>query len=518
MVKQYLVRYWGVIVLVALSAILRLYRVQYPLADWHSWRQADTASVTREYVKHGINVLVPRFHDLSNIPAGLDNPEGYRMVEFPFVNAALALLLRAFPQLDLVTTSRVASVIVSAATAGLLFLLISRQFGQTMGWLVGLSFALNPYHIFYGRVILPEPYMVFFLIAFWWSWYQWLNKHQLFWWLTSTISLMLGLLLKPFVAFALPVVVAQTIVTLWQQASISKKQQILTKILWRSEWLVLLISWIIAFIPLVWWRHWIEQYPSGVPANDWLFNGNGIRWRPAWFRWLGYERGVKLFLGYVGVLPFLVAIFMSSKTILNFFASWFKRQKLPTYHEPTAIAALILSWWTAVGVYSSVIATGNVQHDYYQNFFIPAVSLTLGFGYFTLIQLIYKHAPKGLGRIGLFGIVAGIALGQWVGSWQLIKGNFNVNHWEYVHAGQAVDALIPADARVIAPAMGDTQFLFQTNRTGWPIGFGIEAKQALGATHYVSTSQDDETTKLMKQYSIVKQTPEFVILDLKKPL
>ena len=73
---------------------LRLYRLHYPLLDWHSWRQADTASVTREYVKaKRVDLLQPRYHDLSNIPSGRPNPEGYRMVEFPIINGIIAQFL-----------------------------------------------------------------------------------------------------------------------------------------------------------------------------------------------------------------------------------------------------------------------------------------------------------------------------------------------------------------------------------------------------------------------------------------
>jgi len=34
--------------------VTRLYKVNSPIADWHSWRQADTASVTKIYVEEGI--------------------------------------------------------------------------------------------------------------------------------------------------------------------------------------------------------------------------------------------------------------------------------------------------------------------------------------------------------------------------------------------------------------------------------------------------------------------------------
>ena len=89
-----------------LAFILRLYRINNPVGDWHAFRQADTASVTREYVKApSIDLLRPQYHDLGNIQSGLDNLDGYRMVEFPLVNAVLAWILRNVPSLDLVITS-----------------------------------------------------------------------------------------------------------------------------------------------------------------------------------------------------------------------------------------------------------------------------------------------------------------------------------------------------------------------------------------------------------------------------
>ena len=92
-----------------------------------------------------------------------------------------------------------------------------------------------------------------------------------------------------------------------------------------------------------------------------------------------------------------------------------------------------------------------------------------------------------------------------------------MNHWEYIHAGEAVDRLTPLDAKIIAPAFGDTQFLYQTNRIGWPIGMDIPDKINRGATFYVTTTLDDEAHELMAQYQILAQTPEYVIIDLRQP-
>jgi hypothetical protein len=96
-----------------------------------------------------------------------------------------------------------------------------------------------------------------------------------------------------------------------------------------------------------------------------------------------------------------------------------------------------------------------------------------------------------------------------------IAGYYNVNHWEYIKAGQAVDQLVDQDALVIAPAMGDTQFLFQTNRRGWPIGFEIEDKINKGADIYVSSSYDWEAKELEEKYEVLTHSDDYIIIDLK---
>src|SRR5258708_4323903 len=110
------------LVLVSLAA--RLYKLNTPLADWHSWRQADTVSVSREYFKHQYSFLLPHYHDLSDIPNGLNNIEGYRMVEFPVVNWAIAQVMLPFPQANIVVVSRLFSIFFSLITVGSLYVLV----------------------------------------------------------------------------------------------------------------------------------------------------------------------------------------------------------------------------------------------------------------------------------------------------------------------------------------------------------------------------------------------------------
>ena len=88
--------YFLLSIILLLGFGVRLYKIGNPVADWHSWRQADTAAVSRNYINSGINFLYPTFDDVSSIQSGKDNPTGIRMVEFPIYNALHTVLYKVF--------------------------------------------------------------------------------------------------------------------------------------------------------------------------------------------------------------------------------------------------------------------------------------------------------------------------------------------------------------------------------------------------------------------------------------
>lgn len=471
--RNFWLKYRWLILIVILALVVRLYKVTNPVADWHSFRQADTASVTREYVKNGINLLQPEYQDLSNIQSGQPNLEGYRMVEFPFVNAGVAAIVMVTGA-NLEITSRLVSIAFSLIGLVSLFFLVKEFSDKRVAYLAALCFALLPFNIYYSRAIMPEPAMLGLSLLSLTTFAFWLQRRHWGWGLASWLALVGALLLKPFVLFIAPVYAAIAVYAYRKQV-------------WK-HWELALYA-ITSVIPLYWWRDWIAQFPAGIPASDWLFNSNGIRLRPAWFRWLGWERLTKLWLGYVGVvlLP------------LNLF--WW-RSDLFIYG----------AWWIGILTYFVVIATGNVQHDYYQVLAVPIVCITLARGAMVAFDFLRKRLlvwPAG-------GVVAILLVVAWVLAWQQVKGYFNVNHWEYVEAGAAVDRLTPPDALIIAPAMGDTHFLYQTNRRGWPIGFEIEDKIDQGADYYVSTSYDAEAKDLELRYTVIEKGDRYIIIDLHK--
>lgn len=457
-----------------LAFLVRLYRIKNPILDWHSWRQADTASVTREYIKHGINLLRPTYHDLSTIPNNLDNStHGYRMVEFPMINALIALLIKIFPNLNLVITSRLVSIGFSLGSLTCLYFLVKKISGQTTASLTAFIFAILPYNIYYSRVILPEPGMLFFSLLAILAFQLFLETSKFVWWLSSLLALALAFLLKPFVVFLAPVFISL--------AWLKYQKKIFI------QWKIFALAGL-SLLPFIAWRNWIAQFPEGIPASSWLFNSNGIRFRPAWFRWLFYERFTKLFLGFSAVVFLPFNFLKRSKDLL-----------------------IYASWWLGILIYFIVIATGNVHHDYYQILTVPIVCISLARGIIIAFQFLKKKINFHPALI-ICSLI--IACSTYL-AWQEVKGYFNINHWEYFYAGQAANKLTPSNAKIIAPAMGDTMFLFQTNRTGWPIGGDIDVKISQGATHYLTTSYDDEAKKLTEKYQVLIKNDKFLLLDLK---
>lgn len=490
----------GLIVLIALS--VRLYKISNPVLDWHAFRQADTASVTRRFAQEGIDLAKPRYHDLSNIQSGQPNPEGYRMVEFPLVNGLIAVLIRTLPQLDLVIASRFISVLFSLGTLLSLYWLTKQISNRVMANLSALFFALIPYSIFYSRVILPEPAMLCFSTLSLAAFVYFLKTRNNWAWIGSLISLALAALLKPFALFLAPVYLVLALCYQPHQPNPLKQIKL---------WLYPAIS----IAPLLIWRDWIKKFPSGIPVSDWLFNSNQIRFKPAWFRWLFYERLAKLILGFVGLI-------------------W-----LPiNFSKIDKVFWILVGWAGGLLAYLSIIATGNVQHDYYQVLAIPALCLASGRGVYlaqrhfskkidnllTKLKLplhlcVRKKQPSLFEQTKISSLISWllilvIFLTQLFFSWRVVKSYYQINHYDYLKAGQAVNKLLPPDAKVIAPANGDTMFLFQTKRNGWPLGVEIEDKIEEGATHYATVNYDNVAQDLEKKYITVKKTTDYLILDL----
>lgn len=477
------------IILLIIAFVLRIYKIHQPLADWHSWRQADTSAVTRNFVRYGINALYPRYDDLSSVPSGKPNPEGFRFVEFPLYNIFAVVVDKLFPGYTVEFSGRLTSVFASLVSLIFLYFLTKKYLGFRTGLFTAFFFAVLPYNIFWSRTILPEPTLVCLNLGMLYFFDKWLEIQKFRHWLLSLLFGIGALLVKfTTVFFAFPIVYL-----IWKKWKWTAFRQIR-----------LYLYAVLIIIPFFAWRWHISNYPEGIPAYTWLFNGNGIRFKGAWFWWLFFERIVKLILGGWGVGLLSIGLIR------------------PINQIGKKGAGVFLVWIVAMIVYLAVFATGNVQHDYYQIILVPILCVFLGIGAEWLLINPGKIFSSINGKIILLLCIIFMLMFGWYQA----RDFYNINHPEIVDAGREFDRKINNNqVKVIAPYNGDTAFLYQTSRRGWPIMDGtIDEMIFKGAHYYISVNFDDLTNKLIDiarkdqdlkyRFKIIDINDKFVIIQL----
>jgi len=448
------------LIIFTVTFIPRLYKINNPVADWHSWRQADTAAVARNFAQGRFNLLYPQSDSLMALNLQrLPNPDRLFINEFPFYNAIVAVLYQQFGVHE--AYARLVSVGFASLGAVFLFWLAKDLFGSKIALVTGLFYAFNPYNIYYGRVIMPDPIFVSLSII---SLYLFVNfKFILF-----SFVFALAMLVKPYAIFIL------LPCFYWAVVSHKLKQFCLA---------------LLSLLPFLLWRYHYSLHPEANFDTTWLFNRTNIRFSGAFFRWLIYDRLNRLIFATGGFVLLIIGVLRS----------YLDKKK-----------ALIFVWLFSVVAYMTIFAMGNVTHDYYQLPLLPVGSILVAFGFWAIIDQAKTPLSKWLNPvIALVLLILSFAFG-----WYEIRGFFNINHPEIVAAGQAVDRLTPQDALVIAAYNSDPAFLYQTNRHGWPDGVDIEAKVKQGATHYVSVNYDNVAQYLESKCPVLEKTDSYIIIEI----
>lgn len=485
MLKKYS---WLFLLVIILGGFfVRLYRFNNPIADWHSWRQTDTSAVSIFLVQDNYDVLHPRFYDLSNIPSGINNPQGLRFVEFPIFNLLQAGSYDLFGVLPIEQWGRLVTIFGSLASMFFLYKLVRKHVDPIAGFTTAFFFAFLPFSIYYGRTILPDQLMVTATLGGIYFFDLWIEKNSqlkthnsklkfqsyLFYFL-SLLFTSSALLLKPYaIFFLLPIV--------YLAYRKFENKMFLKWEMW--------VFGILAIAPLAAWRWWLTQFPEGVPVSNWLFNEGNVRFKPFWLRWILFERLTKLILGYSGVIFVLLGLLKQ------------KKEKEYWFMAPFILGSIL---------YIFIIARGNLQHDYYQILIIPTICILLGRGVsFILSFKFYKPV--------LMSSVILITSSMLYFSWTNVKGYFNINNSYLVEAGNQADKLLPQDALVIAPYDGDTSLLYYTKRQGWPaFQNSIEELTEMGANYLVlQNPSESDIQGFTARYKTVASNSAVLIVELK---
>jgi 4-amino-4-deoxy-L-arabinose transferase-like glycosyltransferase len=463
--------------LALVTCLPRFYGFNNPIADWHSWRQADTAAVTRNFVQEGYTPFFPKFDTLNSLnETQIPNPNRYFFAEFPIYNSIQYFGYTLFGYFTIEQWGRLISILSATLTAVFLFLLVRKYSSGTVAFFAAFLYAIMPYSIYYGRVILPDPFHIFTSVLTLYLVNLWVRSHKLIWVILAAVCYALALLTKPYaLVLLLPIGYL-----MWQAWGIKAAQKL-------GIYLFALIS----LTPLIVWRWHISNYPEGMFGTTWLYNAGNIRFTGAYFRWLIFDRMNRLIFATGGFVLF-----------------WLGVIKTPDKKE----GYFYYLWLCAILVYFVVIAKGNVTHDYYQMPLVPIGCIFMAKGVEFLLSYGHGIFQKALN----YSLIVIFILLMGAFGWYEVRGYFNINNPAIVAAGKKADEILPKDARVITPYQDDPAFLYQTNRIGWTVGADrIPEFIQAGATHLISVNYDDDTNKWMNMCSVVVKTSEYVIIDLK---
>ncbi len=483
-----------VVFLLFFGFILRLYQIDQPLGDWHSWRQSDTAAVTW-FLNQNFDLLHPRFFDISPIPSGLPNPNGYRFVEFPIFN-----LLHLFT-FKIITLTPLASIFnypfeAAGRLVNIIFWLIAGLAlsstikdltkNQNLSLLTLFFFLFLPYNIFYSRVILPDPLTVSLSLISLYFYTRYFLFPQLKTLIPALIFTTLALLTKPYAVFII-------YPSIWLLTAFNLHLDLSSK-------LKLFFATLIPTIPLTLWRWWMTFYPAGIPANKWLFNAGNMRLKPVWWRWLFYERLGKLILGSWGTAFLLLAPLS---------LSYFNKKTKPRSYFYLFVAGLTFG----ALAYLIIFARGNIQHDYYQIITLPTLVILLALGAAYFLHLTNQQSP--LYRLINFATLAFVIFFTLIFSWYQIKEYYKINDLETIKIIEQIKPTLPPDAKIITDYQGNSLLLYHFKRFGWPtLTASLTQLYQQGARYYFSPTPNQTTQQLSSICQNIKRIKNTYLIDL----
>lgn len=483
-----------VLLLICLAAVLlRVPNIGGPPVGFHSWRQADTAAIARNYVEEGTPFHLPK------IDWGRPGP-GFVETELPLYPYAASLAYRAIGGVDH-RAARWLAIAASILTLLALYRLVAEEVGPVAGLWAACFFAALPLSAYYGRAIMPEPWMLCAGVGGLYFFARWSRGGRDANLLAAFAAITLAALLKlPMLHYGLPLAFL-AIRRLGPRAFLDARM------------------WLFAIATLactaVWYVHaaWIREtyhLSFGISGST-KWGDLGVLFCEEFFRVALIDYLLKGHLAVFG-LPLLALGVL-----------W------PTQRRRVA---LFDAWLLAFVVYLAITARGNILHEYYQLPVVPALCASMGRACWILGSWLgpAHHARwRVLAAVALFATLSGMAV---VGTRTHLRYARMADPARSVEVrlGDRVQAVSqPGELIIVANHDGswDPTLLYLSHRKGWadhPRFMGpkhMEARIASGARWLVGLDEhfwrEDDRRWLDVQRSLyedLSDDPAYFVLRL----
>tara|TARA_Y100001968_G_scaffold322454_1_gene358564 strand:+ start:4377 stop:5873 length:1497 start_codon:yes stop_codon:yes gene_type:complete len=396
--------------------ILRIININSPVIGIHSWRQADTASIARNFLENDLIFWQPQVNW-----SGSTN--GFVECEFPLYQYLVASLYKIFGVNEIY--ARALSIIFGCFSIYFLFQLIKKVFNLEVAWWGSLFYAILPASVFYSRTIQPESLMMLLAILSLERWIEYIhsrNKYILFLsWLFFTLAVLIKVL--PFFWIGIPI-----FITAYQRSLILKHK------LYIFPFLTILICYF--------WYSYAYKLGQSTGLTFGLWGSDTDR-----YSWL-------ILFEFRFYLDLLIRILFRNFLLIGF---------LPIYVSITLIGMNNIFF---IGIIS-VLLTGLISpisfsiHEYYQ---LPIMIFScplMGYGFVRLKSLLQKERY-------VLSIFMSLLI---LGSLTMLK----IDYWDLEltsiqpvwNTSQLIKNNTNKSDLIISITGGDPTLLYLSNRKGW---------------------------------------------------
>jgi MFS family permease len=442
-------------IILVIATAFRIYKINTPLADFKSTHQANIASVARNFTYNGFNLLEPKYDDISSVPSGIENPEGYRFTEFPLYSATFAVLFKYLPITSLEVYGRLTTVFFSLILISILYYFGLKEHSRTAGIFAALLYAILPIFVFFSRVILPYTMGLALMFISIWFLYLYLKskKNHLLYFICSIFFYGIALLVASN-TFFYTIVIAYLFVATYK-FDVFKKWQVYIFI-------------IFGLIPFIAWRLYIVQFPEGIPDTTGLITSIrtseglvNIFFQPEYFK--------TMFMDRLGIT--ILGIYMSCFLLLGLIGQFKKN-----FHLSMAASAFI---------FIILFQGANFGNEYQQTIILPAIALVCAIG---IAQLI-KHSNT-YNKLLLYPSILIVIMFSFFFSYIQIKPYYEYPN-DLTQIAKLVTTFTKQEDRIITDTNGDTTLLYLADRKGAPsIYKEIPELQEMGYSFLVTDKKE----------------------------
>lgn len=402
--KLFVYKYWSQLILFGIFVSVlpfRFYHINAPLFDAASFRQAQTATVVRNYYATGINLFRSEL-DILGI-----GKEKYLTLEFPFYEAVVTVLYKAFYVSE--TWGRIVS-IASGLIAALFVYLIAKELIRREGiaLLSTFFFLYAPLNMFYQRAFLIESTVIACLLMGFYFYLRWIQFESVKILLLGMFLLTLGFVQKgvygPF--WLLPLFVYYAIVR-------SKKD------FFRLN---LFLAVVIPLSCLFLWQRYVN-YINVANGNDYFttYHPGHLLWN---FGTLNDR--ISLAMWSPRLMQLLNGILL--KPGLIFFVVGLMEARKHKNH-------LTLYAWLGSALVYFVTLFRIQSHNYYQMIMVPPFVLFMAIGFTSIVNWLSSQIHRKLKSFSIKQITTGILLFGCVlfgvRAWMFARWSFVTENNEY---------------------------------------------------------------------------------------